>query len=204
MKFINELKWRELIFDKTPGVEDFFSNEKVTGYIGFDPTSKSLHVGNLLPIMNLVRLQKYGHTPIALVGGGTGLIGDPSGKSEERKILTDFQIQENLNSIESVTKFLEKYRGNVTLIKGDTNKVLKDYDFKEIDYVFLDGGHSYETVINDLHNLYNNLKDKRRIILCDDYNHPECPGLKKAIDEFAKTYHLKLEIIHGRFAELTT
>ena len=108
MKFINELKWRELIFDKTPGVEDFFSNEKVTGYVGFDPTSKSLHVGNLLPIMNLVRLQKYGHTPIALVGGGTGLIGDPSGKSEERKILTDFQIQENLNSIENqLKKFLD-------------------------------------------------------------------------------------------------
>ena len=82
MKFIEELGWRNLIFDKTPGVEDFFSNEKVAGYVGFDPTSKSLHVGNLLPIMNLVRLQKCGHTPIALVGGGTGLIGDPSGKSE--------------------------------------------------------------------------------------------------------------------------
>ena len=108
MKFINELKWRELIFDKTPGVEDFFSNEKVTGYVGFDPTSKSLHVGNLLPIMNLVRLQKYGHTPIALVGGGTGLIGDPSGKSEERKILTDVQIEENLYSIENqLKKFLD-------------------------------------------------------------------------------------------------
>ena len=85
-----------MIFDKTPGVHDFFSNENVTGYVGFDPTSKSLHVGNLLPIMNLVRLQKYGHTPIALVGGGTGLIGDPSGKSEERKILTDLEIEENL------------------------------------------------------------------------------------------------------------
>ena len=108
MKFINELKWRELVFDKTPGVEDFFSNEKVTGYVGFDPTSKSLHVGNLLPIMNLVRLQKYGHTPIALIGGGTGLIGDPSGKSEERRILTDTQIQENLNSIENqLKKFLD-------------------------------------------------------------------------------------------------
>ena len=121
-----------------------------------------------------------------------------------KRIYYNYIIRENLNSIESVTKFLEKYKGNVTLIKGDTNKVLKDHDFKEIDYVFLDGGHSYETVINDLRNLYNNLKDKRRIILCDDYNHPECPGLKKAIDEFAKTYHLKLEIIHGRFAELTT
>ena len=108
MKFTEELSWRNLIFDKTPGVEDFFSNEKVTGYVGFDPTSKSLHVGNLLPIMNLVRLQKYGHTPIALVGGGTGLIGDPSGKSEERKILTDLEIEENLFSIENqLKKFLD-------------------------------------------------------------------------------------------------
>ncbi len=108
MKFTEELSWRNLIFDKTPGVEDFFSNEKVTGYVGFDPTSKSLHIGNLLPIMNLVRLQKYGHTPIALVGGGTGLIGDPSGKSQERKILTDFEIEENLFSIENqLKKFLD-------------------------------------------------------------------------------------------------
>ena len=108
MKFTEELSWRNLIFDKTPGVEDFFSNEKVTGYVGFDPTSKSLHIGNLLPIMNLVRLQKYGHTPIALVGGGTGLIGDPSGKSEERKILTDLEIEENLFSIENqLKKFLD-------------------------------------------------------------------------------------------------
>ena len=108
MKFTEELSWRNLIFDKTPGVEDFFLNEKVTGYVGFDPTSKSLHVGNLLPIMNLVRLQRYGHTPIALVGGGTGLIGDPSGKSEERKILTDLEIEENLFSIENqLKKFLD-------------------------------------------------------------------------------------------------
>ena len=108
MKFTEELSWRNLIFDNTPGVEDFFSNEKVTGYVGFDPTSKSLHVGNLLPIMNLVRLQRYGHTPIALVGGGTGLIGDPSGKSEERKILTDLEIEENLFSIENqLKKFLD-------------------------------------------------------------------------------------------------
>ena len=108
MKFTEELSWRNLIFDKTPGVEDFFSNENVTGYVGFDPTSKSLHVGNLLPIMNLVRLQRYGHTPIALVGGGTGLIGDPSGKSEERKILTDLEIEENLFSIENqLKKFLD-------------------------------------------------------------------------------------------------
>ena len=108
MEFINELQWRDLIFDQTPGVNDFFNNEKVTGYVGFDPTSKSLHVGNLLPIMNLVRLQKYGHTPIALVGGGTGLIGDPSGKSEERKILSDQEIEENLFSIKNqLQKFLD-------------------------------------------------------------------------------------------------
>ena len=108
MHFMNELKWRGLISDNTPNVEGILSNEKVSAYIGFDPTSKSLHVGNLLPIMGLVRLQKAGHTPIALVGGGTGLIGDPSGKSSERSILSKDAILNNLHSIHSqLEKFLD-------------------------------------------------------------------------------------------------
>ena len=108
MDFIKELDWRGLISDETPGIRDIISSEKITGYIGFDPTSKSLHIGNLLPIMNLVRLQKYGHKPLAVVGGGTGLIGDPSGKSSERNILSKESIQENLDSIKSqLEKFLD-------------------------------------------------------------------------------------------------
>ena len=108
MDFTKELDWRGLISDETPGIRDIVSSEKITGYIGFDPTSKSLHIGNLLPIMNLVRLQKYGHKPLAVVGGGTGLIGDPSGKSSERNILSKESIQENLDSIKSqLEKFLD-------------------------------------------------------------------------------------------------
>tara|TARA_B100001029_G_C15063073_1_gene460392 strand:+ start:3452 stop:4735 length:1284 start_codon:yes stop_codon:yes gene_type:complete len=112
MDFIKELDWRGLISDETPGIRDIISSEKITGYIGFDPTSKSLHIGNLLPIMNLVRLQKYGHKPLAVVGGGTGLIGDPSGKSSERNILSKESIEENLYSIKSqLEKFLDFAEG---------------------------------------------------------------------------------------------
>ena len=108
MDFLNELKWRGLISDSTPNVESLLSNEKASAYIGFDPTSRSLHVGNLLPIMGLVRLQRSGHIPIALVGGGTGLIGDPSGKSSERSILSKGEISDNLDSIHSqLEKFLD-------------------------------------------------------------------------------------------------
>ena len=108
MDFIKELDWRGLVSDETPGIRKILSSEKISGYIGFDPTSKSLHIGNLLPIMNLMRMQKYGHKPIAVVGGGTGLIGDPSGKSSERNILSKNAIEENLYSIKSqLEKFLD-------------------------------------------------------------------------------------------------
>ena len=112
MDFIKELDWRGLISDETPGIRKILSSEKISGYIGFDPTSKSLHIGNLLPIMNLMRMQKYGHKPIAVVGGGTGLIGDPSGKSSERNILSKNAIEENLYSIKSqLEKFLDFSKG---------------------------------------------------------------------------------------------
>ncbi len=112
MDFIKELDWRGLISDETPGIRKVLSSEKISGYIGFDPTSKSLHIGNLLPIMNLMRMQKYGHKPIAVVGGGTGLIGDPSGKSSERNILSKDVIEENLYSIKSqLEKFLDFSKG---------------------------------------------------------------------------------------------
>lgn len=108
MDFINELHWRGLIAEKTPDVEKLFNSEKVTAYIGFDPTSKSLHVGSLLPIMALVRLQRCGHNPIVVMGGGTGLIGDPSGKTNERSILSNQEITENLQSIDAqLSNFLD-------------------------------------------------------------------------------------------------
>ena len=99
MSVFEELEWRGLVHDKSEGLEETLSRERVTAYIGFDPTAASLHVGNLMTLMNLARLQRAGHTPIALVGGGTGLIGDPSGKSAERNLLTFEQVEANAQGI---------------------------------------------------------------------------------------------------------
>src|SRR6266699_2857129 len=105
MNLIEELRWRGMIQDIMPGTEEQLSKEMTTGYIGFDPTSDSLHIGSLVPILLLVHLQKAGHKPIALVGGATGMVGDPSGKSEERNLLNEEQLQKNL---EGVRKQLQK------------------------------------------------------------------------------------------------
>ncbi len=108
MNLIDEFRWREILYDATEGIEEMLEKEKVTGYIGFDPTAASLHVGSLLQIMNLARLQRFGHKPIALVGGGTGLIGDPSGKTKERQLLTKEIVQKNLEGIkEQLSRFLD-------------------------------------------------------------------------------------------------
>src|SRR3989440_4407775 len=95
----DELQWRGLVSEATDGLADVFSKERVTAYIGFDPTASSLHVGSLMTMMGLARLQRFGHTPIAIVGGGTGMIGDPSGKAQERLLLTREQIEENVAAI---------------------------------------------------------------------------------------------------------
>ena len=108
MNLFEELKWRDLVHDVTPELPEVLQKEKVTGYIGFDPSAASLHVGSLLPIMNLARLQRAGHNPIAIAGGGTGLIGDPSGKTQERQLLTREQVEQNLTGIkEQLARFLD-------------------------------------------------------------------------------------------------
>jgi len=99
MDFINEMQWRGMIHDSTPGLQDELQKTINSAYVGFDPTASSLHIGNLVPIMLLVHYQKCGHKPIALVGGATGLIGDPSGKSLERKLLTTEEINYNISKI---------------------------------------------------------------------------------------------------------
>src|SRR5512145_1553672 len=103
-----ELEWRGLVYDKTEGIADLLARERVTCYIGFDPTASSLHVGSLLVIMALARLQRFGHTPIAIVGGGTGMIGDPSGKSQERTLLSREDVARNLEGIKrQLSRFLD-------------------------------------------------------------------------------------------------
>ena len=95
MNLIDELRWRGMIHDHSPGTEEQLQKEMTVGYIGYDPTSDSLHIGNLATIMMLVHLQRAGHKPIALVGGATGMIGDPSGKSEERNLLDESVLRHN-------------------------------------------------------------------------------------------------------------
>src|SRR6185503_3151843 len=95
MNLIKELTWRGLIQDVMPGTEDQLQKEVTTGYIGFDPTADSLHIGNLVQIMTLVHFQACGHKPLALVGGATGMVGDPSGKSSERNLLSEDVLKHN-------------------------------------------------------------------------------------------------------------
>ena len=99
MNIYDEFQWRGMLYEATPELREVLANEKLTAYIGFDPSAASLHVGNLLPVMGLARLQRFGHTPMAIAGSGTGLIGDPSGKTKERQLLTHQQVKRNLEGI---------------------------------------------------------------------------------------------------------
>ncbi len=106
--FLEELKWRGMLQDIMPGTEEQLNKEITNGYIGFDPTSDSLHIGSLVPILLLVHLQKAGHKPVALVGGATGMVGDPSGKSEERNMLNEQTLNTNIEGIKKqLSKFLD-------------------------------------------------------------------------------------------------
>ena len=114
--FIQELKWRGLIHDSTPGIDKYLNEESRSAYIGFDPTSDSLHIGSLVPIMLLSHFQICGHKPIALIGGATGMIGDPSGKSSERILLNEKTLRYNENCLKkqlsSFLSFDEKARNS--------------------------------------------------------------------------------------------
>lgn len=108
MNFIEELRWRGMIHDVTPGTEEQLAKEMTVAYIGYDPTSDSLHIGNLASIMMLVHFQRTGHKPIVLVGGATGMVGDPSGKSEERNLLDETVLRHNQDCIKTqLEKFLD-------------------------------------------------------------------------------------------------
>src|SRR5688572_27789600 len=108
MDLYGELAWRGLVYDATEGVRDHLAETSTTVYSGFDPTASSLHVGHLLPILTLARCQRFGHSPIALVGGGTGLIGDPSFKATERALLTVEQVEANVEGVRpQLARFLD-------------------------------------------------------------------------------------------------
>ena len=109
--FVEELKWRGLIHDITPSTENYLDKNSTSGYIGFDPTADSLHIGNLVQIMTLVHFQKCGHKPIILIGGATGMIGDPSGKSKERKFLDEETLINNQKKIKDQFEKFLKFSG---------------------------------------------------------------------------------------------
>lgn len=131
MNFIEELRWRGMVRDIMPGTGEQLSKEMTSAYIGFDPTADSLHIGSLVPILLLVHLQKAGHKPIALVGGATGMVGDPSGKSEERNLLSEDILRHNQ---EGVRKQLEKF---LDFNCGERSaEMVNNYDwFKEMNFL---------------------------------------------------------------------
>jgi len=132
MNFIAELKWRGMIHDIMPGTKEQFEKEMTSAYIGFDPTADSLHIGSLVQIMILVHLQKCGHKPFALVGGATGMVGDPSGKSKERNLLDEETLHHNLNSVQKqLEQFLDFDCGE------NSAEVVNNYDWFK-DFNFLD------------------------------------------------------------------
>jgi tyrosyl-tRNA synthetase len=132
MTFFEELKWRGLLHDIMPGTEDLMSKDKIAAYAGFDPTSDSLHIGNLVPILLLKHLQNNGHTPIALVGGATGMVGDPSGKSAERNLLDIQTLRHNEICIQKqLSQFL-----NFDDTLPNAAQIVNNYDwFKDINFL---------------------------------------------------------------------
>ncbi|WP_346237999.1 tyrosine--tRNA ligase [Niabella insulamsoli] len=132
MDLIKELEWRGMVQDMIPGTAEQLKKEVTSGYIGFDPTATSLHIGSLVPILLLVHMQRAGHRPIALVGGATGMIGDPSGKSEERNLLSETQLAENIAGIKAQ---LEKYL-DFDESKPNGALMVNNYDwFKDISFI---------------------------------------------------------------------
>ena len=132
MNLLEELRWRGMIQDIMPGTEDQLNREMTTGYVGFDPTADSLHIGSLVPILLLVHLQKAGHKPIALIGGATGMVGDPSGKSGERNLLDEETLNHNIRGVRTqLEKFLD-----FTTDKPNAAELVNNYDwFRGIGFI---------------------------------------------------------------------
>ncbi len=142
--FLEELKWRGMLQDIMPGTAEQLNKEVTVGYIGFDPTSDSLHIGSLVPILLLVHLQKAGHKPVALIGGATGMVGDPSGKSEERNMLSEVVLN---NNMEGIKKQLQKFL-DFNSTAENAAELVNNYDwFKSISFLdFIRDAGKYITV----------------------------------------------------------
>ncbi|MFP4489435.1 MAG: tyrosine--tRNA ligase, partial [Bacteroidales bacterium] len=132
MNFVDELRWRGMLHDITPGTQEYMDKERIAGYVGFDPTADSLHIGHLVQVILLKHFQRAGHTPIALVGGATGMIGDPSGKNQERNLLTEEVLRENQECLKKqLAKFLD-FESDIP----NRAMLVNNYDWMK-DYSFL-------------------------------------------------------------------
>lgn len=132
MNFVEELRWRGMLHDIMPETEEYLLKNKTTGYIGFDPTADSLHIGSLVPIILLMHFQKAGHKPIALVGGATGMVGDPSGKSDERNLLDEVTLNKNVAGVKAqLARFLDFEN-----VEENAAELVNNYDWmKEISLI---------------------------------------------------------------------
>jgi len=164
---------------------------------------------NICEFLNLLHQGNFTYT-------GIDLFGDDNNDNNEKKpeyitqqkfsnplkhIYYNLYLKENLNSLKSVKKFLEKFENKISLYKGNSNNVLKDLDIKKIDFAFIDGGHSYQTTLNDLEIVHQNMRGKKGTIVCDDYQDASyITDVKKAIDDYVKRESLSLRIIEGKFA----
>ena len=167
---------------------------------------------NTCDLLKKINGINFNYTGIDLFGGGKNTSTDEiepkfllnlKFSNPLKNIYYNFLLRENLNSISSVQKLLTKYKNSIKLIAGDTNSVLNNIDLNKIDFIFLDGGHSYKTVTNDLEILYKTLKGKKAVVLCDDYGDESyIKEVRNAINDFVKKNNLHLELIENRFAEL--
>ena len=167
---------------------------------------------NICDLLNKINGNNFSYIGVDLFGGNQNdnkdeiepsFLKDQKFSNPLKNFYYNYILKENLNSIESVTKFLNKYSNNIRLISGDTNKVLKETDLHNIDFTFLDGGHSYQTVISDLSILYEKMKGKNKVVLCDDYGEASfIKEVKNAIDDFSNKNNIKVNLIENRFAEL--
>ena len=164
---------------------------------------------NICEFLNLIHRGNFTYT-------GIDLFGDENDDNNEKKpkyithqkfsnplkhIYYNLYLKENLNSIESVKKFLKKFDNQVSLYKGNSNNILKNLNIEKIDFAFIDGGHSYQTTLNDLKAVYQSMKGKKGTIVCDDYEDASyITDVKKAIDNYVKSENLSLRTIEGKFA----
>ena len=169
---------------------------------------------NICELLNSTHKGNFSYTGIDLFGeklidnlneAEPKYINDQKFSNPLKHIYYNILLKENLNSLKSIEKFLKKFKKNINLIKGDTNKVLKQADLSNIDFAFIDGGHSYKTVYNDLNILFSFMKNKSKTIVCDDYMDVSyITEVKSAVDNFVKDNNLEMKIIKNKFALITT